>query len=405
MEATRPLLGHNERDVDEYHENGTAHRARHPQKSVGSPRRRASLLIIDDASDESCCSSTYRLLCCISTGDSSYSRIGSPSSGYKEIPHREHHLLSNGTTSSTGSSTSYVAHHSKHTAKRQANSSSICSNGGCWKWMFPDRISDYDDFAASEEIGEIHYIQQKTREFFDATHPEDAEMVHHLWNALFPTLPYDSRVNPRWRDVGFQNDDPASDFRSSGRFGLKMLLYFADHMNDEFKRLVRDNRFPVCLCAINVIEMLLIHLNLKDPLPLICPCCGTDNAELDASNPGRDRPELRGFISILNDCSWSRGRPNSITYSAEWPVETAFAQIFMHAMIVLDTVWKHKLHQDPTITLMHFRDALYDTRKKVVAFLSRTNSPVDLAELSAWSARYKHATSVDHKKKTAKTCI
>lgn len=34
--------------------------------------------------------------------------------------------------------------------------------------------------------------------------PEDEEMLQHLWNGLFPTLPYDGRVNSRWRDVGFQ---------------------------------------------------------------------------------------------------------------------------------------------------------------------------------------------------------
>lgn len=29
-------------------------------------------------------------------------------------------------------------------------------------------------------------------------------MLQHLWNGLFPTLPYEGRINVRWRDVGFQ---------------------------------------------------------------------------------------------------------------------------------------------------------------------------------------------------------
>lgn len=33
---------------------------------------------------------------------------------------------------------------------------------------------------------------------------DDEDMVRHLWNGLFPTLPYEGRVNSRWRDVGFQ---------------------------------------------------------------------------------------------------------------------------------------------------------------------------------------------------------
>lgn len=145
--------------------------------------------------------------------------------------------------------------------------------------------------------------------------------------------------------------------------------------------------------------MLLIHLNLKEPLPLVCPCCGTENAELETTQPNRDRPELRGFISLLSDARWSMSHSNHTTKSmhnrlgsgfttAEWPIESAFAQLFIHTMIVVDSVWRQKLHRDPTITLLHFREALVDTRKKVIAFLSRQNSPVTLLELQAWSMRH-----------------
>jgi hypothetical protein len=162
---------------------------------------------------------------------------------------------------------------------------------------------------------------------------------------------------------------------------------------------VRENRFPVCLCALNVVEMLLIHLNLKDPMPLVCPCCGTANAELETSNPSRDRPELKGFLSILTDCSWSASRSSQLVYTSEYPIEVAFAHVFMYTMLVLDGVWKQQMQRDPTLTLLHFRDALFETCKKVVAFLSRKNSPVDLVELAAWSARHKHVSSKSSKSK------
>ncbi|GLE11195.1 hypothetical protein PINS_up023533 [Pythium insidiosum] len=286
MDATRPLLGSERVEESDGHShngyaNGSAHR-----RMNGSAVYRGTfdssdrttptpVLMLDDAGasadDTSWCSSCSRLLCCISgSGDA-----GSPMSGYKALSSssQRDRLLSNGTSTSTTSNGTSHGHWDVSKGGRDA-SPLLCSNWKCWKWIFPDRVTDYDDFVSPDEMGEIFFIRQKTREFFDAGQSEDTEMLHHLWNALFPTLPYDGRKNPRWRDVGFQNDDPASDFRSSGRFGLKMLLYFADHMNDEFKRLVRENRFPVCLIALNVIEMLLIHLNLKDPLPLVCPCCG-----------------------------------------------------------------------------------------------------------------------------------
>lgn len=161
------------------------------------------------------------------------------------------------------------------------------------------------------------------------------------------------------------------------------------------QRMIRENRFPVCLCALNMIEILLVHLNLKDPQPLVCPCCGTDNAELESSQPSRPRPELTGFITVLNDVSGSA----SLTRHSfvEWPVELALAQLFTHSMIVLDAVWKHKLLRDPSTNLMHFREALFDTRLRLVAFLSRRNSPLTLVELEAWSYRQRLKLQVSTK--------
>lgn len=75
-------------------------------------------------------------------------------------------------------------------------------------------------------MGEIFFLRQKARENFDSTMAGrlgpwttvfseayeasrclaigDEEMLQDLWNSLFPTLPYEGRVNSRWRDVGFQ---------------------------------------------------------------------------------------------------------------------------------------------------------------------------------------------------------
>jgi hypothetical protein len=152
------------------------------------------------------------------------------------------------------------------------------------------------------------------------------------------------------------------------------------------QRMVRDNRFPVCLCAINLLEVLLSHLKLKDPPPLVCPCCGTENAEREMAQPNRARPELRGFARLLNDATESAQASGQLVFSA-WAVELALAQVFMHSMLVLDAVWGRQLRRDPSATLMHFRDALVDTRERLIAFLSRRNSPLTLVELHAWSFR------------------
>ncbi|POM72358.1 Hypothetical protein PHPALM_10934, partial [Phytophthora palmivora] len=46
-----------------------------------------------------------------------------------------------------------------------------CSEWPCWKWIFPDRIGDYEDFATSAQMGEIYALRQTAREQFDSTLP------------------------------------------------------------------------------------------------------------------------------------------------------------------------------------------------------------------------------------------
>lgn len=65
------------------------------------------------------------------------------------------------------------------------------------------------------------------------TQPYDEENLDHeqklieLWNLLMPGTPLESRVTKQWQDIGFQGDDPKTDFRGMGLLGLENLLYFA----------------------------------------------------------------------------------------------------------------------------------------------------------------------------------
>lgn len=52
-----------------------------------------------------------------------------------------------------------------------------CSQWPCWKWVFPDRIGDYEDFATSAQMGEIYALRQTAREQFDPTLPGTARLL------------------------------------------------------------------------------------------------------------------------------------------------------------------------------------------------------------------------------------
>ena len=42
---------------------------------------------------------------------------------------------------------------------------------------------------------------------------------------MMPSEKLTSRVSPQWKELGFQGNDPATDFRGMGIFGLMCLQY------------------------------------------------------------------------------------------------------------------------------------------------------------------------------------
>lgn len=48
-----------------------------------------------------------------------------------------------------------------------------------------------------------------------------------LWDELMPNDKLENRVTKQWQDIGFQGDDPKTDFRGMGILGLDNLVYFA----------------------------------------------------------------------------------------------------------------------------------------------------------------------------------
>ncbi|KAJ8575968.1 hypothetical protein ON010_g3241 [Phytophthora cinnamomi] len=97
----------------------------------------------------------------------------------------------------------------------------------------------------------------------------------------------------------------------------------------------------------------------------------------------RTHPELRGFTALMGDASSlaSAAFSHQLACAEGGPAEIALAHVFAHSLLVMDAVWKQQLQRDPTTTLMHFREALVETRVRIVAFLSRRRMPLTLAEL------------------------
>ncbi len=46
-----------------------------------------------------------------------------------------------------------------------------------------------------------------------------------LWNTLRPETKLESRISHQWTEIGFQGDDPMTDFRGMGLLSLQNLMY------------------------------------------------------------------------------------------------------------------------------------------------------------------------------------
>ena len=54
------------------------------------------------------------------------------------------------------------------------------------------------------------------------------EALQRLWAHAFPGAPWEGPRAARWRDMGWQRDDPASDFRGGGFASLTNHLFMAE---------------------------------------------------------------------------------------------------------------------------------------------------------------------------------
>ncbi|XP_030896441.1 ELMO domain-containing protein 1 [Leptonychotes weddellii] len=67
-----------------------------------------------------------------------------------------------------------------------------------------------------------------------------------LWKFLKPNTPLESRISKQWCEIGFQGDDPKTDFRGMGLLGLYNLQYFAERDAVAAQQVLSDSLHPKC---------------------------------------------------------------------------------------------------------------------------------------------------------------
>mgnify|MGYP000925991256 FL=1 len=100
---------------------------------------------------------------------------------------------------------------------------------------------------------------------FDNENEHHNKMVIKLWNTLFTEPLGDKIPNELWKEFGFQNSDPRTDFRGGGITGLRMLISYAENYPEMVKRMSGQTEdFLAAVSSINVTYFLIKYLHLAD---------------------------------------------------------------------------------------------------------------------------------------------
>lgn len=80
---------------------------------------------------------------------------------------------------------------------------------------------------------------------YDADDLTHEQKLYDLWDNLMPHEKLESRVTKQWQDIGFQGDDPKTDFRGMGLLGLENLLFFATEYKAPAAHVLSHSHHPI----------------------------------------------------------------------------------------------------------------------------------------------------------------
>ncbi|XP_061711241.1 ELMO domain-containing protein 2 [Cydia pomonella] len=99
-----------------------------------------------------------------------------------------------------------------------------------------------------EQIWSYRMLVQEVEEMrkmpYDYKIPDHEEKLLKLWSLLVPNEDLESRVTKQWQYIGFQGDDPKTDFRGMGLLGLENLLFFASEYPQAASHVLSHSHHP-----------------------------------------------------------------------------------------------------------------------------------------------------------------
>nr|SVE75925.1 EOG090X0AMT [Daphnia hispanica] len=106
----------------------------------------------------------------------------------------------------------------------------------------------------------LHDLESIRTTGYDSSNAEHEKKLLELWNLLMPMTELESRVSNSWKDIGFQGDDPKTDFRGMGILGLENLHFFAKNYPDVALQVLSHSNHPKHGYSFAIVGINLTHL-------------------------------------------------------------------------------------------------------------------------------------------------
>lgn len=145
---------------------------------------------------------------------------------------------------------------------------------------------------------------------YSSDNPAHERRLLKLWDLLMPYEPLDARVTKQWQEIGFQGDDPKTDFRGMGLLGLENLIYFAQEYPSTATHVLSHSHHPRYGYAFAIVGINLTSMALR--------LLKDGNAQTHIYNTSKTLPTIRAFHQFYCylfyefDGFWIESRPSNM---------------------------------------------------------------------------------------------
>ncbi|GAB2254827.1 hypothetical protein Droror1_Dr00008605 [Drosera rotundifolia] len=120
----------------------------------------------------------------------------------------------------------------------------------------------------------LKQLQERLQVPFDGPLTEHQDALRKLWRLAYPSKEIPPLKSELWKEMGWQGQDPSTDFRGGGYISLENLIYFAEEYPEAFQNLLHKREgkraeweYPFAVAGVNISFMLAQMLDLQSGKP------------------------------------------------------------------------------------------------------------------------------------------